>query len=249
MPDYNAKVFAHRGGREWAPENTMAAFRKSLEAGVYGIELDVQRCASGELVVFHDHDLSRTTNGAGLIKDCTFDELKRLSAGSWFDAEFRSEKVPSLDEVLSLVDGQVVINVELKNTPVDYPGIEDDVIAVLSEYEQIDKIIFSCFDNRLTKKMAAKKPEWNYAILMDGIPDDVCGMATSVHARFWHPNHESLLEDAVSEAKNGGLSVYPWTVNGEKDWVRMLKLGVDGIMTDDPSGLINLLQTVAKMVG
>ncbi len=109
----------------------MAAFRKSLEAGVFGIELDVQRCASGELVVFHDDTLDRTTNGAGLLTDCTIEELRRLSAGDWYDPEFRDEKVPTLQEVLALVDGQAVINVEVKNTPVDYPGIDDDLVALL----------------------------------------------------------------------------------------------------------------------
>lgn len=247
MTEYNALVYAHRGGREWAPENTMAAFRNSLELGVYGIELDVQRCASGELVVIHDHDLDRTTNGAGLIKDCTLPELKRLSAGLWFHPDFREEKIPLLSEVLTLVDGQVFLNIEIKNTPVDYPGIEDDVIELLSDYPHMEKVVISSFDNRLTKSLHAKQPEWNYAILLDGIPDDIVAMASNVGAKYWHPNYESLLLDVCDEAKAAGMKINVWTVNGDRDWARMLKMQVDGIITDDPEGLIKFLELVAKV--
>lgn len=247
MTDYTAQVFAHRGGRAWAPENTMTAFRKSLEAGVDGIELDVQRCATGELVVFHDHTLDRTTNGVGYVKDCTLDELKRLSAGLWYHKDFREEKVPTLSEVLALVDGQVMLNVEIKNTPVDYPGIDDEVLELLSDYPHPDKIVISSFDNRLTKVMRKKQPEWNYAILMDGIPDDIAGMAAAIGATYWHPNHESILADACDEAKAAGLKINVWTSNDDRDWARLLKMGVDGIITDDPEGLIKFLDLVAKV--
>src|ERR1700679_751419 len=132
MTQPNISVFAHRGGREWAPENTMRAFTNSLELGVDGIELDVQRCASGELVVIHDADLSRTTNGGGLVAEATLDEIKRLSAGLWFDKEFYKEKVPLLSEVLSLVSGQCLLNIEIKNAPIAYPGIEEELLELLS---------------------------------------------------------------------------------------------------------------------
>jgi len=247
MTEFTAQVYAHRGGREWAPENTMSAFRKSLEAGVDGIELDVQRCSTGELVVFHDHDLDRTTNGAGLIKDCSFDELRRLSAGKWFDKEFQDEKIPLLSEVLELVDGKVMLNVEIKNMPIDYPGIDDDVIALLDEYPHMDKVVVSSFDNRLTKAMRKKRPDWTYGVLLDGIPDDIVAMATSIGAKYWHPNTESLLADACEEARAAGLTINVWTANGERDWVRLLKMHVDGIITDDPLGLIKFLEKVAKM--
>lgn len=247
MSEITAKVYAHRGGREWAPENTMAAFRKSMAAGVYGIELDVQRCSSGELVVFHDHDLSRTTNGVGLLKSSSFDELKRLSAGAWFDDRFQEERIPLLSEVLALVNGRAMLNIELKNTPVEYPGLDDDVIDLLDDYPHMDKVVFSSFDNRLAKAMRQKRPDWNYAVLLDGIPVDVAGVASDMGARYWHPCCESLLSDACAEAKSAGLIINVWTVNEQKDWARMLEWQVDGIMTDDPLGLIKFLEKVVKL--
>ncbi|MDZ4834497.1 MAG: glycerophosphodiester phosphodiesterase family protein [Candidatus Melainabacteria bacterium] len=246
MTKHPTKVYAHRGGREWAPENTMAAFRQSLELGVDGIELDVQRCSTGEIVVFHDHDIGRTTNGAGPLKNCSFDELQRLSAGLWFDKDFRGEKIPLLTDVLELIDGKVMLNIELKNMPIDYPGLEDDLIELLSEYPHMDHVVFSSFDNRLTKVMQQKRPDWYYAILLDGIPDDIVGMANSMGAKYWHPNYESLLKNACDEAKAAGILINVWTANDERDWARLLEMHVDGIMTDDPEGLINFLELVVK---
>src|SRR6476619_3892499 len=106
------KIIAHRGGREWAPENTLASFQKALDFGVDGMEFDVQRCATGELVIFHDEELSRTTNGVGLVRDCSLDELRRLDAGSWFDRPFKGERIPLLSEVLTLVAGKCELHIE-----------------------------------------------------------------------------------------------------------------------------------------
>src|SRR5215470_19925973 len=153
------KVIAHRGGRRWAPENTMAAFRRSLEAGVDGIELDVQRCASGEIVVFHDSDIGRTTNGVGRVADISYAELRRLSAGLWFAPEFRGEYVPLLEEVLDLLNGRLLLNIEIKNAPVEYPGIEEDVLELLQDYPYRDKIIISSFDHELLLKIHAHSPD------------------------------------------------------------------------------------------
>jgi|AGTN01.3.fsa_nt_gi Glycerophosphoryl diester phosphodiesterase len=247
MAEYTAQVWAHRGGRKWAPENTMIAFKKSLEANVYGIELDVHRCKSGELVVIHDDDLARTTNGVGLVKDCTLEELQRLSAGAWYDAEFTREKIPTLQEVLSLVDGQAVINVEVKNLPLDYPEIEDDVITVLSEYPHKEKIVLSSFDHRVMKVIGERQPEWNIACLMVGVPYDLVGYCRSIKADFFHPEHDSFTEANVAQAKVAGIKINPWTINNERGWANMLKLGVDGIITDDPVGLVNFLAEVAKV--
>ncbi|HEY9713815.1 MAG TPA: glycerophosphodiester phosphodiesterase family protein, partial [Chroococcales cyanobacterium] len=90
-------IIGHRGGRRWAPENTLAAFEKCLDPDTRldGIELDVQRCASGELVVIHDDDVGRTTNGVGQVRDISLDELKRLSAGLWFDRAFADQRIPT----------------------------------------------------------------------------------------------------------------------------------------------------------
>lgn len=242
--DRKVLLFAHRGGRTWAPENTLAAFGKSLELGVDGIELDIQRCASGELMVFHDSDLTRTTNGAGLICDATYDELRRLSAGSWFAPEFAGEKIPSLAEVLSLVDGQALLNIEIKNLPHKYDGIEEELVALMDGYHHIDRVIFSSFDHGSIKEMAKLRPDWNYAVLMVGVPYDMKSYAEGLNARYFHPEHDSIHAEAAREARELGIKVLPWTVNEERDYARMLELDVSGIITDDPVKLKTFLETV-----
>lgn len=242
------KVIAHRGGCEWAPENTLAAFRRSLEFGVDGIELDVQRCASGELVVIHDVEISRTTNGAGYLKDITYTELKRLSAGSWFSEEFVAERIPLLSEVLELLQGKLTLHLEIKNAPVEYPGIEDDVLNVLSSYRFPDTVVISSFDHRLLKRMHEKAPDQKLALLADAYFLDVVEYAAKTGAGVWHPGFGNLRKEAVEAAHNAGMMVNTWTLNKLREWALALAMQVDGIITNDPVGLSNFLGRANEQV-
>ncbi len=240
-------LFAHRGGRDWAPENTMAAFRRSLELGVDGIELDVQRCASGEIVVFHDSELSRTTNGVGLLKDSSFEELRRLSAGLYYSPEFESENIPLLEEVLDLVDGKCLINVEIKSLPYPFDGIESELVELMDAYKHIDSIIFSSFDHRVVSRMSRLRPDWNYAVLMVGVPHPFEDYCRSLNARYFHPEYESFDQETAEQARECGITILPWTVNDERAWSQMLTLGVGGIITDKPASLKRFLERVKTL--
>lgn len=220
----------------------MSAFRKSVELAVDGIELDIQRAASGELVVFHDSDLGRTTNGAGLVKDASFAELRRLSAGLWYDKEFAEERIPLLEEVLDLVEGKLVINIEIKNTPYEYPGIDDDLIALLDQYLHQDKVIVSSFDHNILRSFHKKAANIKTACLGNVQLVDIGEYAAKFGAKYWHPCQDSLLASGVQEAHDAGMVVNVWTVNTARDWSRCLSLGVDGIITDDPVGLTQFLK-------
>jgi len=118
----------HRGNPDEFPENTLASFRSAIELGVDVIELDVHRSEDGGLPVIHDHLIDRTTDGSGLVRDHTIAELKRFDAGRWKDRRFSGERIPALDEVLSLARGQVGVAIEIKNLPLPYPGIEEAVV-------------------------------------------------------------------------------------------------------------------------
>lgn len=243
------KVIAHRGGRKWAPENTLAAFRLSLEAGVDGMEFDVQRCASGEIVVIHDDYVNRTTDGVGLVRDISLAELHRLSAGEWFDTDFEDEKIPLLQEVLDLVDGKAVINIEVKNAPTSYPDIEDDVLDLLKSYKHMDKVIVSSFDHSLMVKFRKRDPDIQLAVLVDGLILDLPEYAKKFGAKFWHPCIGSLTDETIDEAHAAGLTIYPWTSNDQKEWTWAVEKGIDGLVTDDPAGLIAFLDKAACQAG
>lgn len=246
LPSYAAdqapKIYAHRGGAKWAPENTMAAFRKCKENGVYGIELDIQRCKTGELVVIHDEDLKRTTNGTGLIKDTSLSDLNKLDAGSWFGDQFKNERVPLLSDVLKLLDGKVVLNIEIKNSPVAYPGIEDDLLKVLADYKYPDTIIVSSFDHEVLKRLHEKSSKYAIALLGDPILCDVGQYAKQVGATAWHPYFGSMRKDVIDSAHGASLKVNVWTPNKKPEWEELISQGVDGIVTDDPKALGDYLE-------
>jgi glycerophosphoryl diester phosphodiesterase len=235
-------VIAHRGGKKWAPENTMAAFAKSLKAGADGVELDIHRCKSGELVVIHDETLDRTTDGQGFIKDKTWDEMKNLSAGKWYSDEFADEKLPLLEDVLKLADGKMIINIEIKNSPIEYPGIENDLAKLLKTYKYPDKILISSFDHELIRRVHKKMPHIEAAFLDAGIIADVGNYANNIGAKAWNAGWSELRADAVERAHKAGVAVNVWTVDGRKNWDSMMEMKVDGIVTDDPAGLIAYLK-------
>ncbi len=249
MKKMKPDVIAHRGGCEWAPENTLAAFKRSLEFGVDGIELDVQRCASGELVVIHDVEISRTTNGAGYIKEITYPELQRLSAGSWFSDEFASEKIPLLEEVLKLLDGALTLHLEIKNAPVEYPGIEDDVLQLLSSYKYPEEVVISSFDHPLLKRIHQKAPEQKLALLADAYFLDVVDYAKQIGAAVWHPGFGNLRKEAVQVAHDNGMIVNTWTLNKIREWAFALAIEVDGVITNDPVGFSDFLSRAESIPG
>ena len=241
---HNVKIIAHRGGRDWAPENTLAAFRQSLDIRVDGIELDVQRCSTGELVVFHDEDLSRTTNGVGLVAHSSLDEIKRLSAGRWFDRSYADEKVPLLQEVLDLVDGKCVLHIEIKNTPIEYEGIEEELLELLSGYSHRDKVVVSSFDHPLLARLHALDPALDLGLLVDGILIDLPAYAARIGCKYFHPCISESRTDTIEAAIAAGMRVNSWTVNGLREWRMAMDMGIEGIMTDDPLGFAEALGRV-----
>ena len=237
------KNFAHRGGRKWAPENTLSAFKKSVELGVDGIELDIHKCKSGELVVIHDDTVNRTTNGTGRVKDMTWTQLSELDAGSWYDKKFAGEKLPLLKEVLATVAGKLTINVEIKNCPTLYDGIADDLIALLETYPHPEKIVISSFDHQVIHSIATKTKKYKLAMLGDSIIFDLGNYAKNVGAQCWNPDFDCVRADSMKAAHDSHLEVNTWTVNKAEDWQHAKDLGVDTIITDDPEGLKQFLST------
>lgn len=230
-------VIAHRGGRDWAPENTLAAFKKTALAGVGGVEFDVHRCASGELVVIHDDDLNRTTNGVGFVKDVSYEELSRLSAGLWFGEEFRDERVPLLSEVLDLFDRGSLIDIELKNSPIGYEGIEEDLLALIEPYREKLQIVVSSFDHACLRRLRRLDEEIEIGVLASAGLVDIEDYCRKFNASYYIQDYDCLMPQSVKEAREAGLKVIVWTVNKRSNWQRLFELGVDGICTDLPQEL------------
>ena len=225
-------AIAHRGARAEAPENTLAAFRRAVELGADGVELDLHRSRDGRLVVIHDDTLERTTNGRGPVASFTFDELRRLDAGSWMDARFAGERIPSLEEVLEAMPARVLIFAEMKAA-----AVVDPLARLLRERELATRVRVSSFDHRSLASVHRLVPEAELGALFVALPVDPVALARACGARALHPSFHYLTADVVAEAHGAGLAVYTWTVNEPDDIRRVRAIGVDGIFSDRPERL------------
>jgi len=234
---------AHRGANTEAPENTMVAFRKAVEVGATGLEFDVQLSKDGAVVVIHDEKLERTTNGTGLVKDYTLEELQSLDAGTWFDEEFAGEKMPTLDQVLDeFASTELNFNIELKSGIVLYPGLEEKVIEAVKRRSLTDQVVLSSFNHyslvtcrELNKEIrtgmlyvAGLYEPWEYALKLG---------CYSVHPLFYHLQHPEL----VSGFREHNLAIYAWTVNEPVYMELMVAGGIDAIITDRPQDLQKII--------
>lgn len=246
-PDGRMRVIAHRGFSGLAPENTMSAFRKAIEIGADMFELDVLLSRDGEVVVIHDETLDRTSNAKGNVADRSLAELKKLDAGKWFSSEFEGEPIPTLEEVLKLAKGQILINVEIKTEAVtDEPrgGIAEKVLALVRAHDMHDQVVISSFDPRALAQTRQLDPDIHTASLFDrelqkGMrPSEVM---EEVGSNGFNLSQEIVDASIVTECHELGRPVAVYTVNEVERMKEMLDLGVDALFTDRPDLLLELL--------
>src|ERR1700680_1196286 len=177
-------VVGHRGAMGHRPENTFASFEHALELGADWIELDVHLTRDGALAVIHDESVDRTTDGHGLVKDHTLAELKRLDAGAWFGPEFAGQRIPALDEVLIWArEGNTVVDIEIKNAPIYYAGIEEAVVESLDRAGMAEQVIVISFDHRSVQRTKALETRIVTGVLYSARPTDAgVGLARAAQA-------------------------------------------------------------------
>lgn len=235
-------IFAHRGASADAPENTMAAFRLALEQGADGIELDIQMSADGKLVVIHDETLDRTTNGSGLVCLQTADQLRRLSAGKGHPG-YADERIPLLEEVLEwIAPTGLKLNIELKNGIIPYPDMEEKAVRLVRRYNMEYRVIFSSFNHYSIAKLAGIAPDIEPAILYMAGLYRPWEYAKKIGARALHPLYYNAIPEIVRGTQEAGLAIRPFTVDQEEDLIRMIRLGVDAVITNHPARMKKLLE-------
>ncbi|HHY78926.1 MAG TPA: glycerophosphodiester phosphodiesterase [Thermoanaerobacter sp.] len=236
-------VIAHRGDSRNAPENTLASFKRALEMGADGIELDVQLTKDGQLVVIHDERVDRTTDGIGFVKDFTLKELKRLDAGIKFDKKFAGERIPTLNEVFELIGHKnFIINIEIKSGVVLYPGIEEKLVEAIKDYDFEEKVVISSFNHYSLRDVKRIAPEFKIGLLYQCGLVEPWHMAIRMKAYSLHPFYFNIIPELVEGCKKNNIKLFPWTVDRKEDMEMMIKAGVDAIITDDPQTLMNLLE-------
>lgn len=236
-------VIGHRGAPDSAPENTLAAFRAALAAGVDGIETDLHASADGVPVLIHDASLDRTTTGAGPVSALTFAELRRLDAGGHgFDGRFAGEPIPSLTEALELLAGRCLLVAEIKQA-----GIADLVIAALRRAGAVRSTMVWSFNLETVSEVRRLEPLLPAAWLTLAVPSDPALLFETVLSRqlsgvsVYHAAIDAAL---VRAARARGLSVYAWTADDPAEQRRLAECDVDAIVSNSPSGLKQALASV-----
>lgn len=238
-----SKNIAHRGYSGLYPENTILAFRKAIEVGCDGIETDVQMTKDGELVLCHDEKIDRTTDGKGYIIDYTYDELKKFNAGNLFKGKFDFVEIPKLSDLFDLVKRKdLLINLELKNSVIEYKNLEENVIKMVYEYNMQNNIIISSFNHYSIIKCKSLDSSLKYGILYDCWIHNPGDYVKALGMDACHPSHYSLNEETIENIKKNGLKINTYTVNKESDMRRLIHSNIDGLITNYPETLDNILR-------
>lgn len=225
------EVIAHRGLSSKAPENTLSAIQAAIDAGSDRVEIDVQLTKDGEVVLMHDKNTKRTTDTDGYIYKMTLNEVKELDAGSWFSKEFQHETVPTLQEVLLLCGTDIDLKIELKPAYNNEIDLAETVVKIVEEYNMEQHVIISSFHAKTIEAVHAKNRSIATGLLarfaygsfaMDNVSDTIV-----INTTF-------ISEELIQLVHASGKRIFCWTVNSKRDVQRLVKMGVDGIITDYP---------------
>jgi glycerophosphoryl diester phosphodiesterase len=230
-------VFAHRGASSIEPENTLKAFKKAIELKADFIELDVHESKDGEIVITHDEDLNRITGQNGFIKDFTLAELKTFDFGE-------GEKIPTLQEVIELIKGKISLNCEVK-----VENISRKIVDIFHTYNYLDSVIVSSFLHEELLKFHERESELKIASLEPTQYERNYNWDTKkkmlqfcIDNNFYaiNPFYPIVDQQFVDFAHNHNIKVFPWTVDLKPSIRKLIKFGVDGIITND----VNKIQSI-----
>ena len=229
-------IIGHRGAPGYAPENTMASFRRAVELGATFIETDLRLSHDARFVAMHDATLDRTSNGRGMVRDFTLAQLRELDAGSWYGPEFAGEKIPTLDEILNFArEADVVFYLEIKHEA--GWGVHHGVAAALRAANEPARTVVISFDSSMLRNLRSLDAGVLMGLLFENPIASVVEKAQQIGARQICPRADLVTPQLLSEAQDAGLQVAAWTVNEPAQMDALISMGVNGIMTDYPDCL------------
>jgi glycerophosphoryl diester phosphodiesterase len=236
------QIFAHRGSKGNRPENTLAAFAEAVRVGSDGIELDVHLTRDKQLVVIHDESLERTTNGAGLVRNMTFEEIQHYSAGAWFAAQYENEKVPLLSQVLDLLVAMSftgALNIEIKTDKFHYPGIEKMTSELLTSQDFPFSHLYCSFNLKSLQILSELEAGADLCFLLANSDKKIQqGLATDFITHL-HPRLDWLQKN-IDKLDQLGKPLRPWTLNDDADIHLAFDHHLSGFMTDYPEHAVQI---------
>ncbi len=216
---------AHRGASGYEPENTLIAFQKALDFKVHGIELDVNLSSEGEIMVIHDETINRTTNGKGLVKNFTKLELQKYG-------------IPTLSEVLELVNRNCFINIELKGIGTQKPVVNLIENYIADKNWNYNDFLVSSFDWKMLEEVQLLNPKIQIGVLTEDTILEALAFAKKIKAFSIHPDYVLLTKENVALMQENGFEVYTWTVNAKQDIEKINSFNVNGIISDFPDRVL-----------
>jgi len=240
-------LFGHRGCSKAAPENTLAAFQKVLDNNIPGVELDVHLCRSGELVVFHDLNLKRTTGLDALVSETDLEDIKKLDAGSWFDESFKNEKVPTLDEVFELMGTKVYYDIEIKHRNTQYGELEEKLVQKIEEWNIGNRVLISSFNPIAILGVRKANPQLNTAVIYTKWKELPWYLRTGGGKYICKPNilkptrHQINPFSMFLNKKIEGYTVITWTEDDLDKAEKYINMGVDGVVTNVPENMLDMV--------
>ncbi len=237
-------VISHRGSNKIAPQNTLPAFRKSIDFHADGFETDVHMTFDGVPVICHNYTINETSNGKGMIMNQTLDYLKTLDFGSYFHRAYKGTKIPTLEEFLKLCEKAKlkILNIEIKPPKNKDYSIVEKTISMVKSHGLFDKLLISSFDplaltackevddDCKTGFLYSPKSPHFFRIFGQEVEFAKCIGADALHPFLWLVDKQ-----LVDHAHENDMTVNPWTVNNERDIKRLVGFGVDGVITDVPN--------------
>lgn len=215
----------HRGAAALEAENTLPSFYKAIECGATAVELDVYPTRDGVAVVVHDEDLSRLTGTSALVTQLTFAEVSKLRV-------FGKARIPTLREVLAMAKGRLSVDIEIKK-----PGVEREVVEAVRELGMVQDVLVSSFIPSTLDAARKLDPSIKVGVLLEEWDDEYLAIAESVGAEVILPHYTAINEELLRKLKSRGLSVITWTVNDANIARKLLEMGVEGVITDNPCAL------------
>ena len=223
--------FAHRGFKGQYPENTMLAFRKAIEAGADGIELDVHLTKDNELVIIHDEKLDRTSDGRGLVKDKTLAELKKLNLSKLYP-DFQIQEIPTLAEYFDFAkDVNITSNIELKNSIIDYQGIEKEVCRIMKDFGIGDQIIISSFNHDSLVRFKEIDKNIRCGVLESSRLYKPWEYVRQLGIEYYHPLNFTIDKEVIDNFAKNNIGLNIWFKASFNDYGKYLDYKPHGLIT------------------
>ncbi|MHA2500460.1 MAG: glycerophosphodiester phosphodiesterase [Candidatus Hodarchaeales archaeon] len=241
-------VIAHRGASGWAPENTLPAFQKAAELEADMIEFDIQLSADRHIVVIHDKTVDRTTNGTGRVAEKSFAELRQLDAGAWFAPNFAGTRIPTLREVLSTISDSIQLNIELKHFDLESNFFEQDVAAIVTEFDLLHRAIFAARHPKSITRLKELIPGIDCVLLQkERTEDEYVEALLRLNLKVAQIRRRSMNQAFINRLHEHKILINLFYADEAEEMRNFITMGIDGILTNYPDRLRKVIHDRANL--